>query len=93
MAVEMAKKRKAEEESTPTPPHDVLEVSKAVLAALGRPKDLLKVTTVHLYHTRYRVNVFRHTEVDNRTHITDTHFVIFGPDGIVEARPPIVKKY
>lgn len=88
----MAKKRR--EEPTETPPDYTQSVVAAVFKGLGRPNDLLKVTCVNVYHNRYRVNVFRHTEEDNRNHITDTHFIIYDAEGgILEARPPITKKY
>lgn len=92
MGVEtMAKKRKEEVEA---PPDHTTAVTVEVFKLLGRPRDLLKVTCVNVYHNRYRVNVFRHTEVDDRNHITDTHFVVYDPEkGIIEARPPIEKKY
>lgn len=88
----MAKKKRSEEEEV-KPDHTPAVIS-AVFAKLGKPRDLLKITAVNVYHTRYRVNIFRQTPEDNRTHITDTYFLVYDPEkGIVESRPSIEPKY
>lgn len=88
----MAKKKREQEEEVK--PDHAPAVIAAVFSQLGRPRDLLKATAVNVYHTRYRVNVFRQTPEDNKTHITDTYFLIWEPEkGILEARPPIEPKY
>jgi hypothetical protein len=71
------------------------DVRTAVLTALGKPVDLLKVTVANVYNNRYRVNVFRAViEDSDRVHLTDSFFVIVDDDGeVFSFRPEIVRKY
>ncbi len=90
----MAKKSKQREEEVQQQPDHSQAVIAALFKQIGKPKDLLKATAVNVYHTRYRVNIFRVTPEDNRTHITDTYFLVYDPEkGIVNSNPPLVKKY
>lgn len=92
MSTTMAKKKNTEE-AAPVQDNSPA-VASAVLAQIGRPRDLLKITSVNVYHNRYRVNIFRQTPEDNKTHITDTYFVVYDVEkGILESRPPLEKKY
>lgn len=92
MSVDLMAKPKAIEQNMSDYSEDVRT---AVLTALGRPVDLLKVTVANVYNNRYRVNVFRAVIEDNeRVHLTDSFFVIADDDGeVFTFRPEIVRKY
>lgn len=70
-------------------------VSNNLLAALGKPENLLKVRAVNVYDNRWRVDVW--TKIGEsagivRALITDSFFLHVGEDGKIIS-PHIDKKY
>lgn len=63
-----------------------------VLAALGNPAELLRVTVQPLWGDKFRVNVW--TGGSNGAEIPNSYFVTADDRGtILTSEPPIVKQY
>jgi hypothetical protein len=77
---------------TPSPAEQRKDAIRAgVLAALGRPAQLLKVTVVPLWDDNFRVNVW--TDGDS-IGISNSFFVTADQRGtILQSEPPIRKRY
>ena len=73
------------------------QIALALLAKLGKPRNLVEVRVVHLWDNRYRVNVWCGNNggtLDSTRRITDSFFVYTSPEGgIVRTSPEIQKKY
>ena len=68
-------------------------ISRNVMAALGRPRDLCHVVVRPLWANYYRVNVLTGSDVLS-TRIADSFFVSADNHGIViESMPRVVRKY
>lgn len=83
------------EVTTPSPEqqwrHEVIRVG--VLAALGRPSRLLKVSVMPLWGNHFRVNVWT-GEGPSADGIPNSYFVTADDRGaILRAEPPIQKQY
>jgi hypothetical protein len=62
-----------------------------VLAALGRPAGLLKVSVVPLWGDKFRVNVWT---TGSAAAIPNSYFVTADPSGaVLTSEPPIRKQY
>jgi hypothetical protein len=67
-------------------------VRAAILHALGRPPELLRVTVAPLWSDHFRVNVF--TGSSGGVSIPNSYFVTADAAGtILRASPPIEKQY
>ncbi|VTR97504.1 Uncharacterized protein OS=Singulisphaera acidiphila (strain ATCC BAA-1392 / DSM 18658 / VKM B-2454 / MOB10) GN=Sinac_0157 PE=4 SV=1 [Gemmata massiliana] len=75
--------------------HPNLRVDKiriAVLRALGRPPELIRVSVLPLWGDKFRVNVW--ASGNNGAGIPNSYFVTAGDDGaILQSEPPIQKQY
>ena len=68
-------------------------VGAALLAGLGRPKDLYRVAVVPLWKGHYRVNVLTGADPTS-TRIANSYFVVAdGGGNIVSSIPPITRQY
>lgn len=64
----------------------------AVLRALGRPPEMIRVSVLPLWGDKFRVNVW--ATGSNGAAIPDSHFVTAAEDGtILHSEPPIQKRY
>ncbi len=64
----------------------------AVLRALGRPPELIRVSVLPLWGDKFRVNVW--ATGSNGAAIPNSYFVTAGDDGgILHSEPPIQKQY
>ena len=69
---------------------DVIRV--AVLRALGRPPELIRVSVLPLWGDKFRVNVW--ATGSNGAAIPDSYFVTASEDGTIQqSEPPIQKRY
>ncbi len=69
---------------------DVIRV--AVLRALGRPPELIRVSVLPLWGDKFRVNVW--ATGGNGAAIPDSYFVTADQDGTIrQSEPPIQKRY
>ncbi len=80
-----AKPTKAnEEERSEVVSKEVLDkISSSVLTSLGKPKDLTKIKTFHLFNQFFRVNVWcgETSGFLHASHLTDSFFVEASPTG------------
>lgn len=68
-------------------------IRRAVLAALGRPAQLLKVAVLPLWGNKFRVNVWT-AESGSGNGIPNSYFVTADEHGaILGSEPPIQKSY
>lgn len=63
-----------------------------VLEILGEPKNLNRISAIHLWGNYYRVNVWI-SNSEFSISISDSFFVEATVDGIIRSKPEIVKKY
>jgi hypothetical protein len=80
----------AETRSSSQRRQDVIRAN--VLAALGRPAELLRVSAHLLWGNKFRVNVW--TSGSNGAEIPNSYFVTTDDSGtILRSEPPIQKQY
>lgn len=81
------------EPGLPPPREREARVAQAVLAALGRPPDLYRVTVAALWDDCFRVNVVTGPD-PSAVRIPHSFFVRAGPRGdVLDAAPPVRRAY
>lgn len=82
-----------EPEPPPAPARPTDAIRAAVLAALGRPPELYRVTVAPLWARYYRVNVLTGTD-PTAVQIAHSYFLAADDAGrVVSAVPPLVRSY
>jgi hypothetical protein len=67
-------------------------LGRTVITTIGRPVDFFRVTVVHLWENRYRVNVLTGTDISKLT-IAHSYFVAADENGnVLESTPPLTRR-